>query len=48
MAITSGFLEYVLSYLKRGVELGGFPEDFYQNYVKAATYTNGEHPSEDG
>jgi hypothetical protein len=30
MAITSGFLEYVLSYLKRGVELGGFPEDFYK------------------
>jgi glutamate dehydrogenase/leucine dehydrogenase len=30
MAITSGFLEYVLRYLKRGVELGGFPEDFYK------------------
>ncbi|ABL88965.1 Glu/Leu/Phe/Val dehydrogenase, C terminal protein [Pyrobaculum islandicum DSM 4184] len=26
----TGFLEYVLNYVKKGVELGGFPEDFYK------------------
>lgn len=34
MALTSGFLDYVLRYLKRGVELGGFPEDFYKIMAK--------------
>ncbi|HII46990.1 Glu/Leu/Phe/Val dehydrogenase dimerization domain-containing protein, partial [Pyrobaculum aerophilum] len=29
MQSESGFLAYVLAQLKRSVELGGFPEDFY-------------------